>query len=57
MFRYAAALRETLEKGWSDTGGNSQAFRVQSQVPIAFQLLNTSQKFRAVGVTITAGLA
>jgi hypothetical protein len=57
MFRYAAALREALELGWSDTGGNSQSFKLQSQVPISFQLLNTSQKFRAVGVTVTVGLA
>jgi hypothetical protein len=57
MFRYGTALREALEKGWSDTGGNSQRLMVQSQVPIAFQLLNTSQNFRAVGVTITIGLA
>ena len=57
MLRYSRALREAFEAGWSDIGGISQRMILTSQIPIQFQLLDSGQYFRAVGVDITVGLA
>ena len=56
MFRYSRALEETMEGYFA---GIRSGFKlsVESLAPIAFTLQNTSNDYRAVGVSITVGIA
>lgn len=56
MFRYSRALEETIEFYFA---GIKSGFKltVESLAPTAFTLMNTTNDYRAIGVSITVGIA
>lgn len=51
MLRYRRCLKEVFEDNFQIIS-NSNTIKIQSLVPVAFQTLNSSESYRAVGVNI-----
>lgn len=56
VLRYQRAIKETLQDHW-DQSGQSMKFRVTGLVPVEYRMLNSSNTYRAIGVTIETELA
>lgn len=56
MLRYSRALDEIFSENWA-TIGAAVKFRVTSLEPISFTMMNSSEPYRAIGVTLEAPLA
>lgn len=56
LLRYSRVLKELFESNWSKIG-TGITLEVDSLEPIAFQLVNASHPFRAVGVDLRFTLA
>jgi hypothetical protein len=56
MIRYARALHEIFEENYSLLRLSSKLI-IQNLMPVSFNLLNSSQSYRAAGVNLIAGLA
>lgn len=55
MFRYSRALEEVFRRGWNGGQGGVK-LEVKSLVPIPFTDLNTSERYRVVGVALEGNL-
>jgi hypothetical protein len=56
MFRYGRALKEVFEENFDSAVNGAVKLQVLSQVPINLQLLNDSNKQKAVGVLLRASM-
>ena len=54
MFRYLRVLEEVFKDNWAN---NAVKLEIKSLVPIPITNLNSSDSYRAVGVSLDAGLA
>lgn len=57
FFRYARALEEIFLNNWNSIGNLGIKFKVSNPFLFEFELLNTTQTFRAVGVQLEAAIA
>jgi hypothetical protein len=56
LFRYSRALEEIFITDWA-TMKNSVKLKVDSLVPVSFKLVNSSEDYRAIGVTLDFTIA
>lgn len=56
LLRYSRVLEDLFENKFAQMG-NSVKLKVQSLVPVSFKLVNSSDDYRAVGVTLDFTLA
>lgn len=55
MFRYSRALEEVFQRGWNGGSGGVK-LEIKSLVPIPFTDLNSSERYRVVGVNLEGNL-
>lgn len=55
LLRYNRALKEMIKKSW-DIIGKGMKLKISSLVPVAFKLANSSNEYRAIGITIEVNL-
>jgi hypothetical protein len=55
LLRYSRVLEDLFNNYWASIK-SSVNFKVQSLVPVAFSLVNSSDVYRAVGITLTTSL-
>lgn len=56
LLRYNRALKDLIQSNWSSIGDGNK-LKVRTLVPVAFKLANTSNEYRAIGITIEVNFA
>lgn len=51
LYRYSRCLEEIFKENW-DKMKNSVKIKIESMVPVSFQLVNSSNFHRAIGITL-----